>query len=94
MYYLNHYGVGGARRIYYNGNSGGESWGNNNPWTKGPYVWEDILEGLDLIIFEQTEQQVRGGHASGNNWQADGNDGSIGSNAVYDSLYTFLKETE
>lgn len=95
MYYLNTYGVGGASRVYYNGNSGSDTWSNSsNPWTHGIYVWEDILEDLDLIIFEQTEQQVRGGHASGDNWQADSNNGTIGSNAVYDSLYMFLKETE
>jgi hypothetical protein len=94
IHYLTSTQVANVRSIYYNGHSGGASWGNDNPWTKGTYVWEDILDGLDLIIFEQTEQQIRSGHATGNNWPAESADGSIGSNAVYDSLYMFLKETE
>ena len=94
LHYLNTCGVANARRVYYNGHSGGETWGVNDPWTKGIYVWEDILEDLDMIIFEQTEQQIRSGHATGENWVAESQDGSIGSNAVYDSLYMFLKETE
>ena len=94
IHYLTSTQVANVRSVYYNGHSGGATWGNDNPWTKGTYVWEDILDGLDLIIFEQTEQQIRSVHATGEDWQRESADGSIGSNAVYDSLYMFLKETE
>ena len=94
IHYLTAAQVANVRSVYYNGHSGGATWGNENPWTKGTYVWEDILDGLDMIIFEQTEQQIRSGHATGDDWMKDSTDGNIGSNAVYDSLYMFLKETE
>jgi hypothetical protein len=94
IYYLQVKNVASIRSVYYNGHNGGATWGNENPWTRGIYVWESILENLDCIIFEQTEQQIRSGHATGDNWPAESADGSIGSNAVYDSLYMFLKETE
>ncbi|MBQ7337280.1 MAG: hypothetical protein IJW40_02375 [Clostridia bacterium] len=94
MYYLRQYGVGNVRRIYYNGNSSTENWGNQNPWTKGIMVWETVLEDVDLVIFEQTEQQIRSGHVTDGDWESGSNNSAIGSNAVYDSLYEFLKATE
>ncbi len=95
VYHLNKYAVANTRQIYYNGYSGSVVWDEHaNPWVQGIYAWEDILDGMDLVIFEQTEQQIRGQHATGNNWPSEAQNGAIGSNAVYDSLYMFLKETE
>ncbi|MBQ7337281.1 MAG: hypothetical protein IJW40_02380 [Clostridia bacterium] len=94
VHYLTQYQVANVRRIYYNGDRNIDHWGNSSPWTKGIMVWEDILEDLDMIIFEQTEAQVRDGHVTDGDWLAGSTDGSIGSNAVYDSLYEFLKATE
>ena len=89
------YGVGNIRQIYYNGQHGsGQFSAGANPWTDGPMAWEKILDGIDLLILEQTEQQIRSGHCSGNNWAGEYTSGDIGSNAVYDSLYTYLKATE
>ncbi len=92
--YMTKYDVADVRRIYYNGDRNVDSWGAQSPWTKGIMVWEEILKGLDLIIFEQTEAQIRGEHVTDGDWLAGSTNGYIGSNAVYDSLYEFLKATE
>jgi hypothetical protein len=94
LYFLKHYNVGNVRQIYYNGDRNVGAWGKYDPWKKGIMVWEEILYNLDLIIFEETEAQVRGGHVTDGNWENGSKDGNIGSNAVYDSLYEFLKATE
>jgi len=86
--YLRNYNIADVKHINYN--SGWDT--RANPWTHGIYAWDDILEDLDLIIFEFTEPQVSGQHATGDDWEAIA--ASIGHNAVYDSLYEFLKETE
>ena len=54
-----------------------------------------ILQGKDLVIFEATEQQIRGAHkTAGMSWQEAANNGHLGHNAVYDSLYEYLKAHE
>ena len=89
------YGVGNVRQIYYNGQHGtGQFSSGANPWTDGPMAWEKLLNGIDLLILEQTEQQIRSEHCTGNDWAGEYVRGEIGSNAVYDSLYTYLKATE
>ena len=57
-------------------------------------VWEDILQDLDLIIFEVNENYIRSEHCTGNDWQGECGSHVIGSNATYDSLYEFLIATE
>jgi hypothetical protein len=57
-------------------------------------AWEHVLVGLDLIIFEATEAQIRGEHVTGGSWKEASQNGYLGHNAVYDSLYEFLKDTE
>ena len=89
VHYLGNYGVGNVTQIYYNG------FNHNSPWTEGPQAWEYWLQDKDLVIFEATEQQIRGGHkTSGMSWEQAANDGSLGHNAIYDSLYEYLKAHE
>jgi hypothetical protein len=84
--------VANVQHISYNG-GGGANWDENaNPWIQGPSAWENILDGLDLIIFEFTEPQVGGAHADSDDWMTISQ--TIGHNAVYDSLYEYLKATE
>ena len=90
--HLNASDVANVRHISYNGNAQTDWGGKANPWVQGPAAWEDILQGLNLIIFEFTEPQVSGAHASGDDWMAISQ--TIGHNAVYDSLYEYLKMTE
>ena len=87
---LKNYGVANVTKIYYNNFSNNST----SPWVSGPEVWGHWLTGKDLVIFEANEQQIRGGHASGNNWVSDSKNGNIGHNAIYDSLYTYLKNHE
>ena len=91
VHYMRNYGVANVTQVYYNdfGNTG------RNPWTEGPEAWAGILAGKDLIIFEATEQQIRSGHKTASmSWQQAANEGSLGHNAVYDSLYEYLKAHE
>ena len=91
VHYMRNYGVANVTQVYYNdfGNTG------RNPWTEGPEAWAGILAGKDLIIFEATEQQIRGGHKTANmTWEQAANDGNLGHNAIYDSLYEYLKAHE
>ena len=93
-HYLDTYNVSDTRRIYYNGTANVDTWDKNaNPWTTGIYAWETILNDYNVIIFEQNEQQIRSGHITNCNW-SDQESIHVGSNAVYDSLYEFLKATE
>ncbi len=85
---VNAYQVGNITQIYYNG------FNSHSPWVEGPDAWEYWLEGRDLVIFEATEQQIRGGHADGMDWATASADGNLGHNAVYDSLYQYLKDNE
>ena len=95
IYNINAYQVGHIDQIYYNGTmNGGAFTGSHSPWTEGPEAWEYWLKDRDLLIFEATEQQIRGGHASGNDWAADAGNGFIGHNVNYDSLYQYLKNHE
>jgi hypothetical protein len=91
MHYINAYGVGNATQIYY------KDFHRNSPWTEGPEAWEYWLAGKDLVIFEATEQQIRGGHKTDDmSWyEASVDHGNhIGHNAIYDSLYEYLKAHE
>ena len=91
---MSKHGLANVRQIYYNGQHGVGLWdGDANPWVQGIYAWESILPNYDMILFEQTEQQIRGGHITDGNWGNHRND-FYGSNAVYDSLYEYLKATE
>ncbi|MBE6620571.1 MAG: hypothetical protein E7625_04325 [Ruminococcaceae bacterium] len=97
VYFINQYGVGNVTQIYYNGydNYGNDTLGDNSPWMYGPEVWENWLRGKDLVIFEATEQQIRGAHkTAGMGWQEASQNGHLGHNAVYDSLYEYLKAHE
>jgi hypothetical protein len=96
-YFLEQHGVADVARTWYNdmGVTG------YNPWTEGPEAWKYILEDRDLIIFEATEQQIRGAHKTDNmTWLEAGTPSGlvyhpeIGHNAVYDSLYEYLKAHE
>ena len=91
-YYLRTYNVGNVRRIYYHGDGSHDPWGSDSPWEKGIMAWDDLLEDLDLIIFESTESALNGNHCAGNDWAKEY--GAAGHNATYDSLYEFLKATE
>ncbi|MBE6661099.1 MAG: hypothetical protein E7605_06815 [Ruminococcaceae bacterium] len=91
VYYIRNCGVGNVTQVYYNdfGNTG------SDPWSEGPEAWEGILAGKDLIIFEATEQQIRGAHKTSDmTWGAAAGNGHLGHNAVYDSLYEYLKDHE
>ena len=92
VYYLRQYGVADVTQIYYNGTNATNNMAEANVWTNGPEAWAYWLEGKDLVIFEATEQQIRGGHKTDDmTWvQASGN-GNLGHNAIYDSLYEYLK---
>ena len=93
-YYLRTYDIGHVRYIHYNGIRHRNTWEGEDPWSHGIMVWESILDGLDLIIFEVNENYIRSKHCSGDDWQGECGDHTIGSNATYDSLYAFLKATE
>ena len=94
VYNLEAYGVADTHRIYYNGASAIDRFDDDaNPWTKGIYAWGSILNNIDLMVFEQNEQQIRSGHITDGNW-ADQSSSSIGSNAIYDSLYEYLRATD
>ena len=91
VHYMRNYGVANVTQVYYNdfGNTG------RDPWSEGPEAWEGILAGKDLIILEATEQQIRGGHKTSDmTWAAAAGNGHLGHNAVYDSLYEYLKAHE
>lgn len=92
-YYLETYDVANVRRIYGVGDRH-DPWGANNPWKRGIMVWDDILVGLDLIIFEATEAMIHQGHCLGDDWLKEYTAPDLGSNAIYDSLYEFLMATE
>ncbi len=94
-YYLEHYGVADVDYIYYNGLNTHGSISASSPWENGPEAWGYWLEGRDLVILESTEQQVRGVHYDGSKtWAQIAGDGNYGHNAVYDSLYEYLKNHE
>ena len=94
-HYLENYGVADVDYIYYNGQHGHGSITASNPWEKGPEAWAYWLKGRDLVIFESTEQQVRGYHYDGSKpWSKIYNDSNYGHNAVYDSMYEYLKAHE
>ncbi len=93
-YYLRKYDIGEVRYIHYNGIRHRNTWEGEDPWSRGIMIWESILADLDLIIFEVNENYIRSKHCSGNDWQGECGDHTIGSNATYDSLYAFLKATE
>ena len=92
--YMTKYHVANARRIYYNGDRNFDNWGSHSPWEEGIMIWEEALKGVDLLIFEATEATIRGQHVTDGDWHAASLNGYIGHNAVYDSLYEFLKATE
>ena len=90
-HYIQNYGVGNVTQSWYNDFTSS----GHDPRTEGPEAWKYILEGKDLVIFEATEQQIRGGHwRPGMDWMTAANDGNIGHNAMYDSLYEYLKAHE
>jgi hypothetical protein len=91
-HYLRTYQVCDVRRIYYHGDGSHDPWGSDSPWTQGIMAWDDILEDLDMIIFESTESALNGNHCIGDDWAREY--GAAGHNATYDSLYEFLKATE
>ena len=86
VYYVNNY-IGRARQIYYNWSSFGDFTGSgmsfHNPLTDGDDCWDTILEGIDYVIFEATEQQL-----ATIAWN------SSGHAVMYRSLYNYLKSTE
>ena len=94
VHYMRNYGVANVTQSWYN------DWttytpGGPDPRVQGPEAWGALLEGKDLIIFEATEQQIRGAHKTSNmTWQQAMGDGSLGHNAMYDSLYEYLKAHE
>ena len=92
VYYLQTYNVANVRRIYYNGDGAHDPWGTTSPWTQGIMAWDDILDGLDMILFECTESALNGNHCVGDDWAKEYS--GTGHNATYDSLYEFLKATE
>ena len=93
-YYLEAYNVADVDRIHYNGTFVVDHWEDGaDPWKDGIYAWEKILQNYDLFVFEQNEQYVRGGHITDGNWEAQSMP-QIGSNAIYDSLYEYLRATE
>lgn len=94
-HYLENYGVANVDYIYYNGLSSHGTISASSPWDNGPEAWGYWLQGRDLVIFECTEQQVRGAHYDGSKtWAQVAADGNYGHNAVYDSLYEYLKAHE
>jgi hypothetical protein len=93
-YYLRTYGIGEVRYIHYNGIRHRNTWEGEDPWSRGIEIWDKILTGLDLLIFEVNENYIRSEHCSGTDWEGECGDHTIGSNATYDSLYAFLKSTE
>ncbi len=93
-YYLNNCNIANVDSIYYNGLNGGSTWGDKSPWTQGAEVWSYWLKDKDVVIFEATEQQIRGGHYTGGDWTKAAKDSNIGHNVVYDSLYEYLKAHE
>jgi hypothetical protein len=91
VHYMSNYGVANVTQSWYNDLTSS----GHDPRTEGPEAWKYILEGKELIIFEATEQQIRGGHkTAGMTWLQAANDGNLGHNAIYDSLYEYLKAHE
>lgn len=91
VHYLRNYGVANVTQSWYNDLTST----GHDPRTEGPEAWGAILAGKDLVIFEATEQQIRGGHwTPGMDWNVAANDGNLGHNAMYDSLYEYLKAHE
>jgi len=90
--YLTQYRV--ARRVrsfYYNKYSGQ---GRHDPLIAGHEAWEQLLDGVDLVIFEQTEQQIRGEFPTRETYQSEAGNPYMGSNVIYASLYYYLKDNE
>ena len=91
VHYLNAGGVANITQSWYNDLTSS----GHDPRTEGPEAWKYILEGKELIIFGATEQQIRGGHKTDDmTWLQAANDGNLGHNAIYDSLYEYLKAHE
>lgn len=91
VHYMSNYGFANITQSWYNDLTSS----GHDPRTEGPEAWKYILEGKELVIFEATEQQIRGGHKTANmTWEQAANDGNLGHNAIYDSLYEYLKAHE
>lgn len=78
--------------FYYNNYSGQAKY---SPFGKMGYdAWDILLQDVDLVIFEQTEQQIRGQFPTRDNYRDSTGDINIGSNVVYASLYYYLQDNE
>ncbi len=60
----------------------------------GYEAWGKLLDKIDLVIFEQTEQQIRGMFPTRENYKKSTGNGFIGSNLIYASLYYYLQDNE
>lgn len=60
----------------------------------GMDAWERLLEDIDLVIFEMTEQQVRGEFPDEDEVLSSQGNGYMGHNVTYSSLYYYLKNNE
>lgn len=80
------------KQFYYNAFQGRKSL---DPFGDGgTEAWGKLLEDIDLLIFEQNEQQLRSEQADPNDLAGSSTNYYIGSNAVYESLYQYLKAHE
>ena len=66
-----------------------------SPFGKMGYdAWDILLEDIDLVIFEQTEQQIRGEFPTRDNYVEAAGNWYIGSNVIYSTLYYYLQDNE
>ena len=91
--YLNKYRiVSKLRSFYYNKYSG---LSQQSPFgILGYDAWETLLDDIDLVIFEQTEQQIRSEFPTRDDYIDNTGNYFMGSNVVYASLYYYLKDNE
>lgn len=90
--YLSKYRIAQKLKSFYYNKYNGLS--RHDPLNAGYEAWEHLLSGTDLVIFEQTEQQIRGEFPSRETYMHEAGNPFMGSNVVYASLYNYLKDNE
>lgn len=92
-YYLQTYKISRPlRRFNYNNFMGSAKM---SPYGElGMDAWDRLLEDIDLVIFEMTEQQIRGEFPSEDELLSSRGNVYMGHNVTYSSLYYYLKNNE
>lgn len=91
--YLRRYRITNKLQTFYYNQYSGQA--RYSPFGKMGYdAWDILLEDIDLVIFEQTEQQIRGQFPTRETYADETGNPFMGSNVVYASLYYYLKDNE